>query len=253
MFVVPFRYKNEEAMARDMISAVRAENDEQKASDGLRGEVGTAAAFGGADAGDLDTRLLTLRRDASALRAAVAELERTLSAEGDAHAARIKAMANAIKRKQRALADLRASKRAPPAKAHDLASFDANTMAEWNSIARRPSGKSCPGFATSFTRTTPAVRRCQKSSEAVFVIGVPEISVEGGAGAAKIEGSAREPSRYELRERDVADGSRRRRGMPRGYSGRRSRRGRRPLLGGDDARCSAETTPVARRVDARFG
>ncbi|KAH8060150.1 protease-like protein [Aureococcus anophagefferens] len=95
-------HSHELTMANQMMENLAEQEEDSKAMEEVQDDPANEAAFD--IAGDLDAQLLTLRKDASALRMAVAELQRTLRG----HLGRGARQA--------------------------LASFDANTMAEWNSI-----------------------------------------------------------------------------------------------------------------------
>ena len=91
-------------------------------------------------AGELDGRVATLRSDACALKAAVAELERTLKAESSAHGARSKALQNALKRADASLIKMRTGATSTQL---GLGTFDAETKDEWASLITK--GRSLVG------------------------------------------------------------------------------------------------------------
>ena len=123
-------YKHELQTATNMARQHAAEREEQKALCSVV-DTGGGEAFSITGSGDLDGRLATLRSDACALKAAVAELERTLKAESDAHDARSKALQNALRRADAQLNKLRTGK---TSSAVGLGTFDDATQDEWHAV-----------------------------------------------------------------------------------------------------------------------
>ena len=123
-------YRHELQTATAMARQHAAEREEQKALCSVV-DTGGGEAFSITGSGDLDGRLATLRSDACALKAAVAELERTLKAESDAHDARSKALQNALKRADAQLVKLRTGK---TSSAVGLGTFDDATQDEWHAV-----------------------------------------------------------------------------------------------------------------------
>jgi len=124
-------YRHELQTATAMARQHAAEREEQKALCSVV-DTGGGEAFSITGSGDLDGRLATLRSDACALKAAVAELERTLKAESDAHDARSKALQNALRRADAQLVKLRSSKKT--SSAVGLGTFDDATQDEWHAV-----------------------------------------------------------------------------------------------------------------------
>merc|ERR1719181_206632 len=123
-------YRHELQTATAMARQHAAEREEQKALCSVV-DTGGGEAFSVTGSGDLDGRLATLRSDACALKAAVAELEGTLKAESDAHDARSKALQNALRRADAQLVKLRTGK---TSSAVGLGTFDDATQDEWHAV-----------------------------------------------------------------------------------------------------------------------
>ncbi|KAH8057053.1 protease-like protein [Aureococcus anophagefferens] len=103
-------HSHELTMANQMMENLAEQEEDSKAMEEVQDDPANEEAFD--IAGDLDAQLLTLRKDASALRMAVAELQRTLRSEGVAHSARLGALNAQLKTKDGELAAARSSKAA---------------------------------------------------------------------------------------------------------------------------------------------
>jgi hypothetical protein len=163
-------YRHELQTATAMARQHAAEREEQKA---MQSVVDTAGgeAFSITGSGDLDGRLATLRSDACALKAAVAELERTLKAESDAHDARSKALQNALRRADAQLVKLRTGK---TSSAVGLGTFDDATQDEWHAVVNE--GRSLinawehDGDVKSISETDALGRRSNTVAQAMGVV-----------------------------------------------------------------------------------